>query len=81
MNGESTDPELQEVDPGEPIGVLAGFEHGTSPGFLTRIRRKIQRRTTAAQVASFSWNVPTLVLLELWRALIELLQPKDIKKG
>lgn len=71
----------EEVDPGAPVEVLAGFEHVASVGFLARVRRKIQRRTTTAQIASFSWNVPSLVFLELWRVVIELLQLRDPRKG
>jgi len=71
----------EEVDPGEPIAALAGFEQSASPGFMLRVRRKIQRRTTTAQVASFTWDVPSILLLELWRALIQLLELRDVKKG
>ena len=84
MNEQSENPEMpqdKEIDPGEPIAALAGFEGNTSPGFMMRVRRKIQRRTTTAQVASFTWNVPSIVLLELWRVLIQLLQLKDVEKG
>jgi len=84
MSEQSENPEMpqdKEVDPGEPIAALAGFEGNTSPGFMMRVRRKIQRRTTTAQVASFTWNVPSIVLLELWRVLIQLLQLKDVEKG
>lgn len=73
--------EDEDVDPGEPIVALADFEQSTSPSFMMRVRRKIQRRTTTAQVASFTWNVPSIVLLELWRILIQLLQLKDVEKG
>ena len=71
----------QDVDPGEPVSVLTGFEHETSPAFLTRIRRAIYRRTAASQVASFSWDVPSLVLLELWKSLMELLHMPGVQKG
>lgn len=74
-------PDPEEVDPGTPVAALAGFEEVASTGFLTRVRRKIHRRTTTAQVASFSWNVPSMVFLELWRILIQLLQVKHTTKG
>jgi hypothetical protein len=44
----------EEVDPGEPIAELANFDHEASTGLLTRVRRAIQRRTTVAQLTSFS---------------------------
>ncbi len=71
----------QDVDPGEPVRVLTDFEHKTSPTFLTRIRRTIHRRTAASHVASFSWNVPSVVLLELWTSLMELLHLRGVQKG
>lgn len=52
-------------DPGEPIRALPGQERDTSPDFIDRIRRRIYRRATASQVASYSWNLPGLVLLEM----------------
>jgi hypothetical protein len=68
------------VDPGEPLVALAKFEHDTSSDLLTRIRRAIQRRTTAAQLASFSASVPLLVLREFWLILVERFNPKDKRK-
>jgi hypothetical protein len=70
----------EEVDPGEPIAVLAEFEHEASTGLLTRIRRTIQRRTAAAQLTSFSWNAPLAVLREFWLILIEQLNTKGTGK-
>ena len=84
MSEQAENPEMpqdKEIDPGEPIAALAGFEQSTSAGFMMHVRRKIQRRVTTAQVASFSWEVPFLVFLELWSMLIQLLNPKDMKKG
>lgn len=71
----------EEVDPGAPIAALSGFEYPASSGFLSLLRRKIHRRTTTAQVASFSWHIPGMVLLELCRILIQLLQVKHTSKG
>ena len=61
----------EEVDPGLPVVTLAGFEQPTSATFLTRVRQKIQRRTTTAQVVAFSWKVPSVVFLELWGIVVE----------
>jgi hypothetical protein len=69
-----------EVDPGEPIAVLAEFEHEASTDLLTRIRRTIQRRTAAGQLMSFSWSAPLMVLKEFWLILIEQLNPKNTGK-
>ena len=70
----------EEVDPGEPIAVLAELDDEASTDLLTRIRRTIQRRTAAAQLASFSWSAPLMVLKEVWLILIEQLNPKSTGK-
>ena len=77
QDGEEVDP---EVDPGEPITLLAEFDHDASTDLLTRIRRTIQRRTAAAQLTSFSWNAPFVVLREFWLILIEQLNQTDTGK-
>ena len=69
-----------DVDPGEPIEGLVGFEHDASVDFLSRVRRAIHRRTTVAQVASFTWNVPFLVFIEFWTTLVDHLLPKSPRK-
>ena len=73
-------PDGEEVDPGEPIAELVNFDHDASTGLLTRVRRTIQRRTTVAQLTSFSANVPLVVLKELWLVLIGQLGPKSVRK-
>jgi hypothetical protein len=73
-------PEGEEVDPGEPIAALANFDYDASTGLLTRVRRAIQRRTTVAQLTSFSASVPLVVLKELWLVLIGQLGPKGVRK-
>jgi hypothetical protein len=83
MSDEPANSEMEdgeEVDPGEPIAVLAAFEHETSTGLLNRIRRTIQRRTAAAQLTSFSWNAPLAVLREFWLIFIEQLNTKGTGK-
>ncbi len=75
MSNGSIDPErndAEEVDPGEPIAALAGFEHDVSTGLLGRIRRTIGRRTTAAQVTLFALDMPFVVLREFWLIVMEL---------
>ena len=48
-----------------PIRELRDQERATKPDFLARVRNRIQRRTAAAQIASYSWNAPRLVLIEM----------------
>ena len=52
-------------DPGQPIKVLADAGFTPASDFIGRIRRKIQRRTTVSQLASYSWKMPGMILLEL----------------
>jgi hypothetical protein len=61
--------DANEIDPGEPISALAGFEHDVSRGLVKRIRRTIIVRKTVGQLASFSVDVPLLVLREFWSIL------------
>lgn len=51
----------------EPIPILKELEQETSPAFLNRLRGKIDRRLTASQVISFSWQLPKTVIIELAR--------------
>jgi hypothetical protein len=83
MSDGPADSEMQdgeEVDPGEPITLLAEFDHEASTDLLTRIRRTIQRRTAAGQLMSFSWSVPLVVMREFWLILIEQFNPKGTGK-
>jgi hypothetical protein len=70
----------EDVDPGEPVTELAGFEHDVSARFMSRIRHAIQRRTTAAQFTSFAFDLPLVVLKELWLMLVGQLDSMTIEK-
>ena len=70
----------EEVDAGEPITELAGFEHDVSARFMSRIRHAIQRRTTAAQFTSFALDLPLVVLKELWLMLVGQLDSMKVEK-
>jgi len=80
MSDEPIDSErdsAEEVDPGDPIVELARFEHDVSNGLVDRIRRAIGRRTTAAQVTSFAFDIPFVILKEFWLIVMGLF---DLKK-
>ncbi len=85
MNNDPLDREPtdgDDLDPGEPVLILADLEVDASSKFLDRIRRKIYRRTATSHIASFSWNAPKLILMEVWNALIQLLGPsRNSPKG
>ncbi len=50
---------------GEPIQVLFDQELEPSSEFMGKIRRRIYRRTAASQLASYSWHLPKLILIEM----------------
>jgi hypothetical protein len=70
----------EEVDPGEPVTELAGFEHDVSARLISRIRNAIQRRTTAAQFTSFAFDLPLVVLKELWLMLVGQLDSTKVER-
>jgi hypothetical protein len=76
-----TPPGGQDDGDDEPIRELRDLERDTSPGFLARIRRKIQRRTAVSHVATFSWQVPRVVLVELVGMLVHILNALGTRKG
>ena len=66
---------------GEPIEALRELRQDTSPSFVIVIRKKIQRRTTASQLLSFSWQLPKIVFFELGTMLVQILNAFSIRKG
>jgi hypothetical protein len=70
----------EELDAGEPVAELAGFEHDVSASLMSRIRHAIQRRTTAAQVTSFAFDLPLVVLKELWLMIVGQLDSMKAEK-
>jgi hypothetical protein len=75
-NGTSGD----EVDPGLPVTELAGFEQDVSARMIDRIRQAIQRRTTAAQFTSFAFDLPLVLLKELWLMMVGQLDSMKVEK-
>jgi hypothetical protein len=47
-----------------PVAALDDFEEDVSPDFVPRLRRRLHRRVFSGQVASFSYNVPAMLLRE-----------------
>ncbi len=77
--GDSTNMQAGE-DAGQPILLLTDEEFPPSGDFIGRVRRKIQRRTTASQIASYSWHMPVLVLLEMVNIFSHFLNTTGTKK-
>jgi hypothetical protein len=72
--------EIDPIDPGEPVAELAGFEHDVSARFMSRIRHAIQRRTTAAQLTTFAFDLPLVVLKELWLMMVGQFDSMKVEK-
>jgi hypothetical protein len=64
MNPNDRDPG-SEQETGEPVRVLRDQERDTAPDFLARVRNRIHRRSATAQLATYSWQVPKIVLIEM----------------
>lgn len=64
----------------QPIHVLMEQELETSPDFMARIRGKIYRRTATSQLATFSWHLPKLILVELATLLSHLFRAFGTKR-
>ena len=54
-----------EQEMGQPIRVLFDQELEPSPRFIEKVRRRIYRRATASQFASYSWHLPKMILMEM----------------
>lgn len=54
-----------DAGPGTPIDLLRSQEEEPDPDFIAGIRRKIHRRAVTAQFATYSWQMPKLVLTEV----------------
>lgn len=65
----------------EPIRELMDLERETTPGFLSRVRRKIYRRTAVSQVATFSWHLPKVIMVEMVDMLGHILNALSTRKG
>jgi len=65
----------------KPIEFLSDQEVEPSTDLIGRVRRSIQRRSAASQVATFTWQLPRLVLLEMVKAFGEMTTLETTKKG
>jgi hypothetical protein len=49
----------------QSIAELMEQESDTHADFLAKVRNKIHRRTAASQLASYTWHMPKVVLIEM----------------
>ena len=64
-----------------PLRELADLAAETSAGFFARLRARISRRKLAAEVASFSWHLPVMVLVEFLNLILKVLGSRPAQKG
>ncbi len=57
-------PADEDPETGRPVEVLHDLGQQPSPGFIERLRLKLQRRTLTGQIAVLSWQLPKMLLLE-----------------
>jgi hypothetical protein len=69
----------EEVDAGEPVTELAAFEQAVSGRLISRVRHAIQRRTTAAQLTSFAFHLPLVLLKEFWLTMMGQFNSKKVE--
>ena len=69
MNDERTN----DVELGEPIAELADLHADVRPGFVGRVRRRIDRRELTGQLLGLTWSAPAAILLEFLGMVFELL--------
>lgn len=64
MNPHDPDTGFGQED-GQPLSVLREHERDTRVDFLARVRNRIYRRSATAQIVSYSWHAPRMVLVEM----------------
>jgi hypothetical protein len=74
-------PDDEDPDTGQPIEVLADLESPTRPGFMDRVRNRIERRSVTSQFLTFSWHLPKVVILEFLEMLFEMFSPPERPRG
>lgn len=76
----STDNQAANQETGQPVVILKEQELETSLDFAGKVRRSIHRRSTASQLATYSWNLPILALVELGRLVSHFIEAFGTKK-
>lgn len=54
-----------DLEPGRLVEVLRDQEVEPSTDFAGKVKRSIHRKAAAGQYASFAWQMPKVVLLEM----------------
>ena len=75
------DPEDEDPELGEPIRELRDIATETPVFFLSAVRRKVYRRTTASQLLTFGLQASKIVAIESTRMMIEILSTLGKRDG
>ena len=73
----SQDPngDLEDVDPGQPLSLLADLGEAPRPNFFGRVWDSIERRQLGGDFVELIWHIPFVVLRELLHVVTQLLGP------
>ena len=71
----------EDVDPGEPLALLAELQEEPARGFFGRIRNRIERRRLGSHVIELAWQATVVVFLELVDLLFQLFKGDQGQKG
>jgi len=75
LSPSDNNPTPPNPDDESPVAALNDFEEDVSPEFVPRLRRRLHRRVFSGQVASFSYNVPAMILREFLQLIFGLFGP------
>ena len=84
MNNSNENEELEsreDVDPGEPLALLAELHEEPTRGFFGRIRDRIERRRLGSHVVELAWHATIVIFLELVDLLFQLFKGNQDQKG
>jgi hypothetical protein len=72
---------IRPNETGRPIAELRELVVEVRPGFVGRVRRRIDRRVLTGQLLSLSWHVPAAIALEFLGMIFEMVGIGDSPKG
>lgn len=78
---DTSGPDPDDVDPGEPLEVLAELRQTPTLGFLGGIRRRIQRRNLVADATELSWSGLSFIVVQFLTMFLEVFQPTNRTEG
>jgi hypothetical protein len=65
-------PHGNDIDPGEPVAELTRLELTPAPGFIARLRNRIERRVLGVECVDASKNALVDMFCEFWNMIMSL---------